>query len=184
MRRLLWLVSLIICAMTLGCEREERKFHEAPPSHQRASGIPLTDLQPGNNIPFPDVKNPYEENAYAVSEGQRLFDWYNCSGCHAHGGGGSGPALMDDRWVYGSEPAQIFSTIVEGRPNGMPSFRDKLPEYQIWQLVAYIRSMAGLLKKDVSPGRPDNMHMKVEEQAMEETKPKDSSPSKSAEMPK
>ena len=69
-------------------------------------------------------------NAYARREGKRLFSWYNCIGCHANGGGGMGPPLMDDEWIYGSEPANIFATIVEGRPNGMPSFGGSIPETQ------------------------------------------------------
>src|SRR5699024_2472602 len=79
--------------------------------------------------------NPYDDNAYAVSQGKRFFTWYNCVGCHAHGGGGMGPPLMDDKWLYGSRPQDIFTTIVEGRPNGMPSFRDRIPEQQVWQIV-------------------------------------------------
>jgi cytochrome c oxidase cbb3-type subunit 3 len=64
---------------------------------------------------------------------------------------------MDQKWIYGSEPQNIYSTIVEGRPNGMPSFRGKIPESQIWEIVAYVRSMSGQLPKDVSPGRGDHM---------------------------
>ena len=37
-------------------------------------------------------------------QGKRLFSWYNCIGCHANGGGGIGPPLMDDEWIYGSRP--------------------------------------------------------------------------------
>ena len=29
---------------------------------------------------------------------------------------------MDAEWIYGSHPEQIYSDIVQGRPNGMPSF--------------------------------------------------------------
>jgi len=64
---------------------------------------------------------------------------------------------MDDEWIYGSQPDQIFSTVVEGRPNGMPSFRGKLPDYQVWQLAAYVRSLSGQVPKDAAPGRDDDM---------------------------
>src|SRR5205809_5945187 len=57
----------------------------------------------------------FRSNAYALGEGQRLYKQMNCVGCHFHGGGGIGPALMDDEWIYGSDPAQIFTTIVEGK---------------------------------------------------------------------
>ena len=80
----------------------------------------------------------------------------NCTGCHAHGGGAIGPPLMDDNWIYGSQPDQIFATIVEGRPNGMPSFRGKLPDYEIWQLAAYVRSLSGQTPKHAAPGRDDD----------------------------
>ena len=35
--------------------------------------------------------SPYENNAYQLSQGKRLYDWFNCKGCHASGGGASGP---------------------------------------------------------------------------------------------
>src|SRR5437764_7001810 len=43
----------------------------------------------------------FEGNAWHISQGQRLFAWMNCSGCHSHGGGGMGPPLRDDEWRYG-----------------------------------------------------------------------------------
>jgi cytochrome c oxidase cbb3-type subunit 3 len=64
---------------------------------------------------------------------------------------------MDDEWIYGAAADQIFSTIVEGRPNGMPTFRGKIPDFQVWQIAAYVRSMGGLVPKDVAPNRDDHM---------------------------
>ena len=54
-----------------------------------------------------------------------------------------GPPLMDDQWIYGSAPANIVATILEGRPNGMPAFRGKIPDHQAMQLAAYVRSISG-----------------------------------------
>jgi cytochrome c oxidase cbb3-type subunit 3 len=39
----------------------------------------------------------------------------------------------------------------------MPSFRNKIPNYQVWQLSAYVRSMSGLAAPDAAPGRNDDM---------------------------
>jgi cytochrome c oxidase cbb3-type subunit 3 len=103
------------------------------------------------------MQSPLNGNAYGLSEGKRLFSWFNCVGCHHHGGGGIGPALMDHRWVYGSRPDQIYSTIVQGRPNGMPSYAGRLTDQQVWQLVAYVESLAGNAAKDAAPGREDDM---------------------------
>jgi cytochrome c oxidase cbb3-type subunit III len=113
-----------------------------------------------------DSAGLYSENAYAVNDGKRLYSAYNCVGCHAHGGGGMGPPLMDDRWIYGSEPQNIYATIVQGRPNGMPSFRGKVPDPQVWQLVAYVRALGGLARKDVAPGRNDDMTPHPSEQSL------------------
>jgi cytochrome c oxidase cbb3-type subunit 3 len=66
---------------------------------------------------------------------------------------------MDGGWIHGSEPATIFTVILEGSPNGMPSFRGKIPDDQIWQLVAYVRSLSGLVPPDAAPGRSDHMQV-------------------------
>jgi len=102
----------------------------------------------------PALRNPYEGNSAAVAQGRKLFQSMNCNGCHApQGGGGMGPPLSDDQWIYGSEPAQIFLTIMQGRPNGMPSFSRALPEDEVWKLVAYVRTLSGLPDRK-SPAPP------------------------------
>jgi cytochrome c oxidase cbb3-type subunit 3 len=169
-------VALMVTTTVLSvmsCEREKRSFREIPPAAS-ADPVPLVDLRPGPPQPDQPVKVPYEQNAYAVAEGKRLYEAYNCVGCHAHGGGGMGPALMDDTWIYGSRPDQVFSTIVEGRPNGMPSFRHKVPNPQVWEIVAYVRSMSGQLNQDVAPNRDDNMNVKKPENREVPQKPKTS----------
>jgi cytochrome c oxidase cbb3-type subunit 3 len=84
-----------------------------------------------------------------------------------------GPALMDDKWIYGSSSANIYATIVQGRPNGMPSFGGHIPEDQKWQLVAYVRSLSGQLSSTVAPSRSDTLSAGQPEQsrATEEPKP-------------
>jgi len=142
------------------CRRETRRLQENPLAGARAEGIRVGQLQPGPKVSVPDTGTPYEANAYAISEGQRLYNWFNCVGCHAHGGGAIGPPLMDDVWIYGSEPANIFASIVEGRPNGMPAFRGKIADYQVWQIVAYVRSLAGLEPTSATPARDDHLQPK------------------------
>lgn len=182
--KLLILILFAFIFVFVSCEREERGFRVEAPSASRINSIRQSPLQPGVPQPNPSVKNEYEENAYAMAQGKRLFTQMNCSGCHAHGGGGIGPPLMDAKWIYGGQPEQIFATIVEGRPNGMPSFQGKLPDYQIWQLVAYVRSMSGQVPFDAAPGRNDDMKAKPSENSLEKAKPtKQTGIPKSAEMP-
>ena len=157
------LVAAAVAAMH-GCEREERRFDKAAPVAPAYAAVALDTLQPGVPRADLDVVNASDRNAYDLSQGKQLFSQFNCVGCHSHGGGGMGPALMDDEWIYGSDPENIVATIVEGRPNGMPSFRGRITNQQLWQIAAYVRSLAGLTPKAPSPGREDDMQYKVDEQ--------------------
>ena len=151
------IVAMLALVLT-GCEREARRFSEAASKSVPAGAVPASSLQAGGGAHAPSpATNPYEENAYAVSQGQRLYTAFNCAGCHAHGGGSMGPALMDDKWIYGAEPANIYQTIQQGRPNGMPAFGGKIPQAQVWQIVAYVRSMSGQLDAATAPGRTDSL---------------------------
>jgi cytochrome c oxidase cbb3-type subunit III len=143
--RALLLATLVAAT---GCEREQRRFESpgAPPSEKAEIEAPL-DSMPAD----------YEETAYAISQGRLLYRWYNCSGCHAHGGGNIGPPLMDDAWRYGHQPDQIYASIMEGRPEGMPAFGGRLASQQALQLVAYVRSMGILTDRDAAPGRDDGI---------------------------
>jgi cytochrome c oxidase cbb3-type subunit 3 len=147
-----WIAVLALCA----CQREARENASARLAAP-ATGTLQSDISPGAALAPPRPSFSYDGSAFAMSEGKRLYSWFNCVGCHAHGGGGMGPPLMDARWIYGDGPANIYSTIVEGRPNGMPAFRGKIPQQQVWQLVAYVRSLSGLAPSDAAPGRGDHM---------------------------
>jgi len=108
-------------------------------------GVIDSELAPGLNhtaITTDPRAAAYYDNAEAVNEGKRLFAQYNCSGCHSNGGGGMGPSLMDSEWIYGGRLEQIHQSLVEGRPNGMPSWGGKIPDKQLWEISAYVRSLS------------------------------------------
>jgi cytochrome c oxidase cbb3-type subunit 3 len=147
-----------LVALLGACEREQRRFSEVAPAAGRSAGpAESAGPRPAARAARPPVPGPYDDNAWAVSEGQRLYAWFNCQGCHSMGGGGMGPALMDDTWLYGDDPRDIFASIAAGRPNGMPAFGPRIADQQIWQLVAYVRSLGALARKDVLPGRSDSL---------------------------
>jgi cytochrome c oxidase cbb3-type subunit 3 len=150
------LILLLSGLLIAGCERESRPFARLVEVAGRAPAESQSPLYAGAPAPPPGA-SPFGRSGWGISEGKLLFSAYNCVGCHAHGGGGIGPALMDDEWRYGFDPAGIFSTIVEGRPNGMPSYRNKIPDYQVWQLVAYVQSLSGQTPVDASSGRDDHL---------------------------
>ena len=171
MTRTIWLVPLLAAA-SLSCEREERTFRVTTPSADPVQAVATSDLFPGATPTTGPVSNDYEKNAYSLAEGKRLFSQYNCSGCHANGGGGMGPPLIDDEWLYGYEPQQVYASILQGRPNGMPSFMGKVPDFQVWELAAYVRSMSGQVPPAAAPGRNDDIQGPPPENSIDPVQPK------------
>jgi cytochrome c oxidase cbb3-type subunit III len=157
------LVAASTCASA--CHRENRHFATPPAADLPPTQVQLSPIVAGQTSQQfrQQQRREYEDNAWHLSEGKRLFTWFNCTGCHGHGGGGSGPALMDDGWIYGGEIDQIYLSIVQGRPNGMPAFGGKIPSQQIWQLAAYVRSLGGHGPKAARPGRDDHLQIPSEQ---------------------
>jgi cytochrome c oxidase cbb3-type subunit III len=149
---------VLCCALALaGCDREARRYKELPASANRETAVRLTALEPGTPQQQAEIRSPYQDNAWGIGEGKRLYAAYNCAPCHAvNGGGAIGPPLIDDKWIYGAKADQIYATISQGRPNGMPSFGGHIPTQQIWQLVAYVQSMGGQVKQTDAAGRNDD----------------------------
>ena len=155
------LVGLSLCA----CKREQRSLRTDPPV---AAALAQVAVMPGgiNGTP-PEVDralgHPSQTNAYELSQGKRLYTWFNCEGCHADGGGAFGPALMDGWWRDGPDPVSIFVSICEGRPRGMPAFANRLTTEQIWQLTGYIQSLGALSAQTAAPNRNDYMQTRPAE---------------------
>jgi len=110
------------------------------------SGTRVVPNQPVGPVPgigdIAPVANPLGNDRTVLEEGRKLFVQYNCAGCNGgRAGGGMGPSLRDGAWRYGSSPDRIFNSIAQGRGQGMPSWRSRLPPDDIWRLVAYIKSL-------------------------------------------
>jgi mono/diheme cytochrome c family protein len=107
-------------------------------------------IRPGQTKPRGAVlRNPYAGNAGATATGAKLFIAYNCLDCHgAEGSGAMGPSLADGRWHFGGEDSQLFESIYQGRPDGMPAWGSTIAPDQIWMLVSYVKSLNG--GKDVT----------------------------------
>jgi mono/diheme cytochrome c family protein len=103
-------VRFLLALALTACEREQRRFTEIGPLSGRPQPQANTQLRPGMpGAPGAQgkttVQAPYGENAWAIAEGKRLYNWFNCVGCHAQGGGGMGPPLMPD-----GPPSNILHT--------------------------------------------------------------------------
>jgi cytochrome c oxidase cbb3-type subunit 3 len=125
-------------------------------SHLLVAGDSLRFIEHADNLPagFPSqtkallVTNPYEGDKRATTVGGQLFIGYNCLDCHgAEGSGAMGPSFQDGRWHFGGSPGEVFESIYQGRPDGMPAWGGRISNDQIWMLTAYVRSLSS---KDLS----------------------------------
>ena len=119
--------------------------------------VPMSHLSPGGIPHRPAIKNPVQGDPKAAERGMKYFISFNCIGCHAaNGGGGMGPALSNNIFIYGAQPENIYLSIYQGRPNGMPAWGAVLPDNVIWDLVTYI----GKISNEPTPewGRTFSLH--------------------------
>jgi cytochrome c oxidase cbb3-type subunit 3 len=110
--------------------------------------VPVTHVYPGAIKPKIEIAVPDLDDEQRIWRGKQYYNQFNCVGCHApHGAGGMGPSLSNKTFLYGKEPENIYLTILQGRPMGMPAWGAMLPDEIIWDIVAYVRRMA----KDDAP---------------------------------
>ena len=120
---------------------------QGPPEPVSAASFPPGVNSPVGPLPGPaehgaGVPNPFAEDENGLADGRRYFVEYNCAGCHGdHGGGGMGPSLRDEQWLYGDSHERVAKSIAEGRAYGMPAWGAMLTNEQVWQITAYIKAM-------------------------------------------
>ena len=77
-----------------------------------------------------------------VKAGRAAFSASSCRTCHGLTlTGGAAPNLIDQRWLHGGTPREVYGTITRGVPSkGMPTWGAVLEPKTIAVLVAYIFS--------------------------------------------
>lgn len=85
--------------------------------------------------------NPFAGNAEAIASGEKLYG-VRCAVCHGRDGkGGEGPSLHKSRLVVLSPDRRFFDVVKLGIPGTeMPPMPG--PDEPVWQVVAYVHSIA------------------------------------------
>jgi cytochrome c oxidase cbb3-type subunit 3 len=148
-------VLLVPALALLAAPNERQAPAQAPAPHAPSDTLRFVAHEEHVPAGFPSrarplaLRNPYEGNAQAVKTGAQLFVAYNCIDCHgADGAGAMAPSLADGRWHFGGGAAEVFESIYQGRPDGMPTWGGRITDDQIWMLATYVRSLSA--GKDVS----------------------------------
>src|SRR5947199_7618169 len=87
------------------------------------------------------TSNPLAGDSKAATQGAILFR-QECVFCHGVSarGGMRGPDLTTGSWSHGGSDAELAATISAGVPGtAMPP--NKLTEEEIWQIIAYLRTL-------------------------------------------
>ncbi len=135
------LLLLAIPLVAFACSQRSRDREVEVP--QGAGDVRTSTLQAGDSTAPNESENPFQGDTEALDEGRRLYAWMNCSGCHGElGGGGIGPPLADAAWIYGGRPAVIYQSIMQGRPNGMPTYQHHLTPESAWRIAAYVHTLS------------------------------------------
>jgi mono/diheme cytochrome c family protein len=140
-----WLLAIVICGVLLvsGCRsvgqqpRAVVPFAVAPNvGAAQPAGLGPT-VTPTNTDLWRMSRDPA-----IVATGRSAFNASSCRTCHAVSlTGGPGPNLVDQRWLHGGTPQEVFQTITKGvQSKGMPQWGPVLGPAMITQIVAFIFS--------------------------------------------
>jgi mono/diheme cytochrome c family protein len=117
------------------------------PSKIGSNTVPLTRQEKTDPK---TIKNPVPSDEKSIAEGRKVYA-RSCVGCHGPAGkgdggiavGGSTPAdLTDAKWQRKTTDGEIFAVIRDGLSADMDSYKDRLTETQMWEVINYIRSLA------------------------------------------
>lgn len=80
-------------------------------------------------------------DASDLAKGKKVYE-SNCIACHmVNGGGGIGPNLTDENWIYTGNIKGVFHTVSEGANNGMAAWKDLLSADKIEAVSSYVLSL-------------------------------------------
>jgi mono/diheme cytochrome c family protein len=132
---------------------------EAPAPSGGAAAGGGTPLETARQAEKGSLKTPYPDFASVADEGHKKFMAAGCNGCHGGtGGGGMGPPLTNQVWVYGKDSDTLFRLIALGsdelqkegyQRKGSENVVGPMPPMggivksndDLWKIIAWIRSV-------------------------------------------
>ena len=120
-----------------------------------AGGSPL---ETARNAEKGSLKSPYSDYAKVAEDGRKVYLAAGCNGCHGMGGGGMGPPLTNQVWIYGKDDDTLFRLIALGSDElqkqgysrkGSETVVGPMPPFgqivksddDMWKIIAFIRSV-------------------------------------------
>jgi putative heme-binding domain-containing protein len=103
------------------------------------------------------TKNPLEGDKEAIRDGGAKFR-NRCAGCHGPDARGDRGPDLTGLWASGVSDDRIFQTVRQGIPGTEMPAADpsRVPDREIWQVLAYVRTLVGTDPPQASTGIPEN----------------------------
>jgi cytochrome c oxidase cbb3-type subunit III len=99
----------------------------------------------------PPAKNPLEGNADAIRAGMGLFRG-RCADCHGMDARGVRGPDITQVWASGRTDDGLFKTIKGGIPGTEMPANPRVQDYEAWQILAYLRTLAAPAPTDPPRG--------------------------------
>jgi cytochrome c oxidase cbb3-type subunit III len=105
----------------------------------------------------PVTQNPLEGNRDAIRDGGAMFR-QRCAGCHGPDARGDRGPDLTGLWASGASDDRIFQTVRRGVPGSEMPAADpsRVPDRDIWQVLAYVHTLAGSDPPQAFAGTPEN----------------------------
>ena len=100
------------------------------------------------------TKNPLEGDKEAIRDGGAMFR-SRCAGCHGPDARGDRGPDLTGLWASGASDDRIFQSVRQGVPGTEMPAADpsRVPDRDIWQVLAYVRTLAGSATGNAAVGR-------------------------------
>jgi mono/diheme cytochrome c family protein len=142
-----------------GAAPEQKTAGTEPKSSAGGAGASGNPEEVAKSAEKGSLKSPISDPKGAAEQGHKIFMSAGCNGCHGGtGGGGMGPPLTNEIWVYGSDDDTLFRLIALGSDGlkaqgfnrkGSENVVGPMPPHgkivksseDLWKIIAWIRSI-------------------------------------------
>jgi putative heme-binding domain-containing protein len=101
------------------------------------------------------AKNPLEGDPAAIQAGMGLFR-ARCADCHGVDARGVRSPDLTQVWAAGRSDDGLFRTVKRGVPNTEMVANPRMFDHEIWQVLAYLRTLAAPAPTDPPRGNAEN----------------------------
>ena len=101
------------------------------------------------------ARNPLEGNPAAIQGGMGLFR-VRCADCHGMDAHGVRGPDITQVWAAGRTDDGLYKTIKGGVPNTEMPSNPRMLDYEVWQILSYLRTLAAPAPTDPPRGNAQN----------------------------